>query len=109
MQECVREEIEAVQAVYCDDLEEEPDFDAAGGQVCSLRLRIRPDTAGNDVAVHASCSLRVSLNSGYPTSEPALVDIQSCVGMSNEDVSALRGALAAAGDLSRARELYSTE
>ena len=97
MQECVREEIEAVQAVYCDDLEEEPDFDAAGGQVCALRLRIRPDTAGNDVAVHASCSLRVSLNSGYPTSEPALVDIQSCVGMSNEDVSALRGALAAAG------------
>jgi hypothetical protein len=83
-----------VSAVYFDDMQDAPVFDDA--RTCSFRIRIRPDTAGEDALVHASLSMIVKLGCAYPA-KPAEVEIDSCVGLSDGDVSQLRGALATAG------------
>jgi len=88
-----REEVEAVSSVYDDDMQDAPAFDAAGR--CRFRIRIRPDTAGEDAMVHASLALHVALDSSYPATAPAL-KVESCVGLSDEDVALLRTELDAA-------------
>ena len=82
--------MEAVAAVYCDDIEDVPSFDDM--RWCHFRVRIKPDTAGNEHVVHASLSLRITLSSSYP-SELARVEAQNCVGLSDEDLVDLRQTL----------------
>jgi len=89
----VEEELDAVVAVYGDDVVGIERIGDGGARV--VTIRINPDVAGHEALIHASLLVRISIPDTYPAAGRAEVVIESMAGVADEDGVGLDESLAA--------------